>query len=213
MKEHQTPLKEFVRYADNRHGRVKDFPSKKSNKVIDKSLNAAFASVSDDFSDSSPISEISYANRNEDITNFLLEEPSSLTLLSSDLTPKKTSDTTGVVISSTDCIGADKIDSSKFNSVEAEITVNFLRNAKTEIFNSVDAAPLRRRELMDGIIEYVVQNLQINTLPKETDQFTHVLSMKNRMLFLCTFIWVIGVSTVLFFTLDTRNLYKGPTPT
>ncbi|KAK7383372.1 hypothetical protein VNO78_29049 [Psophocarpus tetragonolobus] len=131
MKEHKTPHKEFARHAENPRGRV-----------TDKSLNAAFASVSEDFSDLSPISEISYANRNEDITNFLLEEPSSVTLIACDLTPKRTTDTIGVAVSSTD--------SSKFNSVESEITVNFLRNAKTEILNSV---PLRRRELMDAIID------------------------------------------------------------
>ena len=63
---------------------------------------------------------------------FLLEEPSSVTLVSSDLTPKEITDATGI-ISSTNSISTDKFDSSKFNSVEAEITVNFLRNVKTDL--------------------------------------------------------------------------------
>jgi len=154
----------------------------------------------------------SHLNVSNMFQTFLLEEPSSVTLLPSDLTPKKPTDTTGA-ISSTNCIGADEIDSSKFNSVEAEITVNFLRNVKTEVLNSVNAAPQRRIELMDRIIEYIVSDLQTYTLPEERDQFAHLISMKNRMLFLCIFIWIIGVSVVLFFTSDTRSPYRGPTPT
>ncbi|KAL2603824.1 hypothetical protein AAZV13_09G032700 [Glycine max] len=209
MKEHQTPHKVFARSTENRHGRFKDFPSKKSNKITGNNLNAAFASVSEDSVDLSPISEISYANHGEDVTTFLLEEPSSVTLVPSDLTPKEITDATGI-ISSTNSISTDKFDSSKFNSVEAEITVNFLRNVKTDVLN---AAPQCRRELMDGIIEYVISDLQTYTLPEERDQFAHLLSMKNRMLFLCTFIWVIGVSVLLFFTSYTRGPYRGPTPT
>ncbi|KAH1041309.1 hypothetical protein GYH30_023915 [Glycine max] len=211
MKEHQTPHKVFARSTENRHGRFKDFPSKKSNKITGNNLNAAFASVSEDSVDLSPISEISYANHSEDVTfqTFLLEEPSSVTLVSSDLTPKEITDATGI-ISSTNSISTDKFDSSKFNSVEAEITVNFLRNVKTDVLN---AAPQCRRELMDGIIEYVISDLQTYTLPEERDQFAHLLSMKNRMLFLCTFIWAIGVSVLLFFTSYTRGPYRGPTPT
>ncbi|XP_027930373.1 protein SINE3 [Vigna unguiculata] len=180
--------------------------------IADKSLNAAFASVSEDSVDLSPFSEISDTIRNEDLTTFFLEEPSSVTLLPSDLTPKKLIDKTGS-ISSTSCTGADEIDCSKFNSVEAEITVNFLRNVKTEFLNSVNAAPQRRIELLDRIIEYVVSDLQTYTLPEESDQFVHLISMKKRMLFLFTFIWVIGVSAVLFFTSDTRSPYRGPRPT
>ncbi|KAG4381395.1 hypothetical protein AAZX31_15G133300 [Glycine max] len=203
MKEHQTSHKVFARSTENRHGRFKDFPSKKSNKITDKSLNAAFASLSEDSVDLSPISEISFANHNEDVTNFLLEEPSSVTLVPSDLSPKKITDATEI-IGSANSICNDELDSSRFNSVEAEITVNFLRNVK---------APQFRRELMDGIIEYVISDLQTYTLPEERDQFAHLLSMKSRMLFLCTFIWVIGVSVLLFFTLDARGPYRGPTPT
>lgn len=134
---------------------------------------------------------------------FLLEEPSSVTLVPSDLSPKKITDATEI-IGSANSICNDELDSSRFNSVEAEITVNFLRNVK---------APQFRRELMDGIIEYVISDLQTYTLPEERDQFAHLLSMKNRMLFLCTFIWAIGVSVLLFFTSYTRGPYRGPTPT
>ena len=141
--------------------------------------------------------------------NFLLEEPSSVTLVPSDLSPKKITDATEI-IGSANSICNDELDSSRFNSVEAEITVNFLRNVKTDVLN---AAPQCRRELMDGIIEYVISDLQTYTLPEERDQFAHLLSMKSRMLFLCTFIWVIGVSVLLFFTLDARGPYRGPTPT
>ncbi|KAJ1407542.1 Pyrophosphate-energised proton pump [Sesbania bispinosa] len=44
-------------------------------------------------------------------------------------------------ISSTNCFGACKLDSSNFASVEAEIAVNFFRNVKPEVLNSVNDAP------------------------------------------------------------------------
>ncbi|XP_027338275.1 protein SINE3 [Abrus precatorius] len=211
MKEHQTPHKVFLRSAENGKGRFKDFPSKKSNKITNKSLNAAFTSVSEDSVDLSPISEISDANRNEDVTNFLLEEPSSVTLLPSDMTPKNIAGTTG--IGSTNCFSACELDSSKFASVEAEIAVNFLRNVKHEVLNSVNDGP-QYRKLMDGIIEYVIHDLHsYTTLPEEKDHLANVISMKNQMLFLCTLVWIIGVSVVLFFTSDVHSPYSGPMPT
>ncbi|KAK7303669.1 hypothetical protein RJT34_14582 [Clitoria ternatea] len=221
MKEHQTPHKVFARSAENRNGR---FPSKKSNKaqfsfrvpfllshqITNKSLNAAFTSVSEDSEDLSPIS---HANRNEDVTTFWLEDPSVVTMLPSEITPKTvttSTDTKG--ISSTNCIGACELNSPKSSSVEAEITVNFLRNVKPEVLNSVNAAS-HYRKLMDELIEYVIHDLNSYTLPEETGRFAKVLSVKKRMLFICTFVWVILVSFVLFFTSDVHSHYSGPRPT
>ncbi|KAJ1420440.1 hypothetical protein SESBI_14353 [Sesbania bispinosa] len=148
------------------------------HKITNKSLNAEFTSVSEDSVDLSPISEISFANRNEDVTT-LLEEPSSVTLLPSEVTPSKMiTDTKG--ISSSNCFGAYELDSSNFASVEAEIAVNFLRNVKPEVLNLVNAAP-QYRKLMDGIIEYVIQlhDLHANTLLEDRDHFAQVLSAKK----------------------------------
>lgn len=142
------------------------------------------------------------------IQTFLLEETSSVTLLPSDIAPsQKTTDVTG--ISSTNCLGACELDGSKFASVEAEIVVNFLRNIKPEVLNSVHAVP-QYRKLMDEIIEYVIQDLCTNTPPLDRDHFDKVLSAKNRMLFLCFFIWIIGISFMLFSNSDVQS---GPAPT
>ncbi|KAJ1414314.1 hypothetical protein SESBI_18851, partial [Sesbania bispinosa] len=181
--------------------------------ITNKSLNAEFTSVSEDSVDLSPISEISYANRREDVTTFLLEEPSSVTLLPSEVTPSKMiTDTKG--ISSSNCFGAYELDSSNFASVEAEIALNFLRNVKPEVLNLINAAP-QYRKLMDGIIEYVIQlhDLHANTVLEDRDRFAQVLSAKNRLLFLCLFTWIIGVLIVLFFTSDIDSPYSGPLPT
>ncbi|KAK7329575.1 hypothetical protein VNO77_23745 [Canavalia gladiata] len=191
-----------------------------------------FTSVSEDSVDLSPISGISDANRNEDVTAFctvwigeastvsndlymfqtFFEEPSSVTtLLPSDMTPKNITDITG--IGSTNCFGSFDLDSSKFASVEEEIAVNFLRNVKHEVLNSINKAP-RYRKLMDVIIEYVIHDFHSGTtLLEEKDHFAHVLSMKNHMLLLCTFIWIVGVLVVLFFTTDVRSPYIAPLPT
>ncbi|XP_057430966.1 protein SINE3 [Lotus japonicus] len=201
MKEIQTPHKLPPRSAENRHGRSKDFPHKKSNnKIPNKSLNAAFTSVSQDFTDSSPVSEISYANCNEDATIDLLEESSSVILLRSDETPKKITDTTEI---------------SSSNSMEVEIAVNFLRNAKPDLVNSVNAAS-QYRKLMDEIIEYAIQSHDLHTgytLSEDRDYLAQLLSAKNGLLFLFVFIWIIGIAIAIFFAVHSHGRYRGPMPT
>ena len=136
-----------------------------------------------------------------------------MTLLPSDETPEKITDTTGIC--SSDCFGACELHRCKFVSLEAEIAVNFLRNAKPDILNSVNASAPQYRKLMDEIIEYVVQSHDVHadTLPEDRDLFEQVLSAKNQMLLLFVFIWIIGVALVIFFTSDSRSPYHGPMPT
>ncbi|XP_020230274.1 uncharacterized protein LOC109811051 isoform X1 [Cajanus cajan] len=78
MKESQTPQKTYVRSSVKRNRRLKYSPN--FNKITSKSLNAALTFVSEAYEDSSPISEISYANRSEDdnlvdeITKYVIED-------------------------------------------------------------------------------------------------------------------------------------------
>ncbi|XP_029129734.1 uncharacterized protein LOC109811051 isoform X2 [Cajanus cajan] len=70
MKESQTPQKTYVRSSVKRNRRLKYSPN--FNKITSKSLNAALTFVSEAYEDSSPISEISYANRSEDDNAYFL---------------------------------------------------------------------------------------------------------------------------------------------
>ncbi|MED6150596.1 hypothetical protein PIB30_073871 [Stylosanthes scabra] len=160
-----------------------------------KNLNAAFTSVSEDSVDSSPFSEISYLNHNDD-AKITLEEPSSMTLLPSD-TPlfETNNDVAGTGLAIDDC----ELDGFKFNSVEAEISLNFLKQAKAHLLKSSNVAP-HYSKLVDEIFEYVMQDLSTKNLPDDTDCFNKVPSAKIRMVFICFFVWIIVVLWfVLFF--------------
>lgn len=63
---------------------------------------------------------------------------------------------------------------------------------------------------MDEIINFAMKEL--NSLP-EKDSVVQVVSDKNRMVFLCFLMWIIGVSAVIFFSSDTHCSFIGPSPT
>lgn len=141
----------------------------------------------------------------------MLEKPSSVTLLPSDITPsKEITDMTR--ISSANCFGANQLGSSELPSMEVEFVVNFLRNVKPKVLNSVSAAP-QYKKLVDEIIEYIIQDFHTDTLPEERDHLAQILPAKKQMLFLGFFIWIIGVSVVIFFNSDMYRPYRGPMPT
>jgi len=128
---------------------------------------------------------------------FLLEEPSSVTLLQ----PEKKTDIGEN--SSSNCFDVCEFD--KFTSVEDDITVNFLKNFKPDEIVTLDNVDPQYKKLRDEIIEYVLQDLKRDALPEEgiqTQLQPQVLSRKKKpFLFLCV-IWFIAVLAILFFTPD-----------
>ncbi|KAL1320766.1 hypothetical protein HN51_065470 [Arachis hypogaea] len=209
MKDHQlqTPLKLSLstRSAENHHAKSKVPSSKKSSKITRKNLNAEFTCVSEDSVDSSPISEISYLNHNDD-AKTLLEETPSMTLLPTDTTLSEiTNDVTGSGSTIDDC----ELDGFKFNSVEAEIALNFLKKSKVHLLKSSNVAP-HYRKLIGEIIEYTIQDLSTKNMPEDTDCFNKVSSEKIRTVFLCFFVWIIVVWFMLFFN---SGIPSGVVPT
>ncbi|KAI5446603.1 uncharacterized protein LOC127074249 [Lathyrus oleraceus] len=201
MKEHQTPTKLSARSAENRTGKSKDSPANKSKKaqISNKSLNASSASVSEESSNSSLISEIKENNLDENVTTFLLEEASSVTLLQ----PEKLTDTTEN--SSGSCFDVCEFEGAKFNSMEDQITMNFLKNFKPGEILTFDNADPRYKKLRDEIIEYVLQDLKRNVLPGDGNHTlspSQGLSRKNRLVFLSVIIWFIAILVILFCTPD-----------
>ncbi|KAI4334994.1 hypothetical protein L6164_013684 [Bauhinia variegata] len=192
--------------------------------ITKKALNATFEDSSETSRESldfSAISEISDANHKDDFAkvtdclssnpkSFSLEDASSETLLSSDLAPSS-KDTTGKSSNtSVNRFDAYVLYASAANSDEAEIAVNFLRKAQSEILNSANAAP-QYQKLLNEMMKIVIQELC--TLPKERDHSAELLSRKKQVLFLSLLIWIIGVSLVIFFISDVSRAFKGPLPT
>ncbi|AES64971.1 hypothetical protein MtrunA17_Chr2g0294281 [Medicago truncatula] len=198
MKEQQTPTKlSAPRSAENRTARSNDFPSKKSRKISNKSVNSSSASFSEESVDLSLISEITEENLNEDVSTFLLEEPSSVTLLQ----PEKKTDTGEN--SSSNCFDVCEFD--KFTSVEDDITVNFLKNFKPDEILPLDNADPPYKKLRDEIIEYVLQDLRRDALPKEEIQMQsqpQVVSRKKKPFLFLFVILFIALLAILFFTPD-----------
>lgn len=200
---------------ENAIRRSKD-SSNKSNKITKKSLNAAFISVSEvaseaskDSESSTPISEISHADGDGEITETWIEQESSASLLPSDLTPSEMT-TEGSEKGLLSCLSDSELDGPTLAFVEAEIAEKFLRKAQSEVFNSLSAAP-QYRKLMNEIINLVLQEL--HAVPEERDRIAEIVSAKNRIVFLSFLLWITGVLAVIFLTSDSHCSFGGPLPT
>ncbi|KAJ7955252.1 GPI-anchored adhesin-like protein [Quillaja saponaria] len=217
MRAYETPQKEYARSSENSNRRSKETSSKKCHKITKKNLNAAFTSVSEiskESMDFSTISEISDANHIEDVTEtFLLAEASSQALLlHSDLTPssKNMSIINKTHNPSVNKTGFYESEGPSIVSVEADIAVNYLRKACSEVLSSGNAAP-QYKKVLDELVKIVIE--EFYTLPQERDCSAEVFSMKTKVLFLCLFTWIIGVSVVFFFIAGVHTKFSGPLPT
>ncbi|KAL6970220.1 hypothetical protein U1Q18_029922, partial [Sarracenia purpurea var. burkii] len=95
-------------------------------------------------------------------------------------------------------------------SVDAEMVVHHLKQARVQIRNSTNA-DLQSKKLLDALIEGVIEDF--NALPAETDRFAELVSMKTRVVFVSFFMWILAVSAVLIFSSGVRNSFTEPPPT
>ncbi|KAK7348041.1 hypothetical protein VNO80_22590 [Phaseolus coccineus] len=204
MKEPQTTYKTYARSLEKWNRGSKDPPNFK--KIANKCLNAALTSISEAPVDSSSVSEISYANTREDVNISLVEEGLPETLLLSEKIIKE------VGIDTIKSLDAYELDSAMSTSIESEIAGVDLRNAKPKVLKSHNDAPQHKR-LEDEITKYVIEDLYAKTVLEDFDRSCRVMSAKNRMVFLCFCIWLIGVLAIFLFPSDIDCLYKGPLPT
>ncbi|KAM3687786.1 hypothetical protein ACJW31_10G100700 [Castanea mollissima] len=212
MKEHQKP--EFA----NR--RSKDTSLKKLQKVTKKNLNEVLTSVSDESSkdELSSISEISESNHAGDITDSFsmamspAPSASSESLLPSDLTPSSTvtaeNDEPGKL--AMNLYGSSELDGSKNRSVEVEIVVDFLKNARSQALNSVDVET-RSKKLLDALLSIIVDEFYAQ--PEKKDRFDELIAMKTKIVLLCFVFWILAMAMTFFFSSRVENSFRGPHPT
>ncbi|XP_019431175.1 PREDICTED: uncharacterized protein LOC109338399 [Lupinus angustifolius] len=200
MKKIQTPQKKMNAVGSSAekqsNRRLKHFPN--SNLITKKRLSTAFSSVSEDSSNFSPISKISYDNNNDDITTLSLEEAST--------------EESGISSVLTDCFGAFELNSATFSSVDLLIAENSPTKVQPKVHDSIIADP-RYRKLMNEITKHVMEELYESIQPKDSKCIDHVLHAKNRMLFPCLCIWIIVVFALFFFTSDIYCPPSGQFPT
>ncbi|XP_059630456.1 uncharacterized protein LOC132273517 [Cornus florida] len=219
----QTPQKEHL--LANRRSKSMSEQAKKPQKISKKCLNSVFTSVSEDVSVGSPkdsidfssISEVyvdgQFGDSAESFTESVNPEispsletaaPSQLTPLSSTITVNN--DENGSV-SVNRCRSAES-NSVKIGSIEEEMVINHLRQARIEILNS---ANLQSKKLLDALVKVVIE--EFCGLPEEKDQFSELLSTKAHLVLLSFFLWILAVVGVFFFSFGVRSSFNGLAPT
>ncbi|EEF43111.1 uncharacterized protein LOC8258837 [Ricinus communis] len=206
----QTPKKE-----DIANRRTKESRLTKSQKIVKRSLNAAYPPVSEDVStdttkdltDFSSISEISDANCSTQIAQSSeLDSASSEAFSLCDITP------TSKIATNYDHHANASSEHCKFHkldhSVEVDIVSDFLKQAGNRVLNSNDV-DRQSKKLLDGLLKVVLD--ECYSLPEERDCYDELVSAKLRIVFLCFFIW--SFASLIFFSLRSGSSYSGLPPT
>ncbi|CAL5395788.1 unnamed protein product [Camellia sinensis] len=214
MKEYQlqTPKKEHQHSKIRRSKSISEH-SKKPHRISQKCLNSVFTSVSEDLVEFSSISEISEDNQlRESAESFIASlnqviSPSLETFLSSTITVDKDE---VVDVSVGHCRSAKSKKSVDIVSVEAEVVVNHLKQARIQVMNST-SADLQSKKLLNALIEVVIE--EFNALPEEKDRLSQLVSMKTRVVFMIFLLWIVAVSMFLHFSSRGQSSFSEPPPT
>ncbi|KAI8009628.1 Magnesium transporter MRS2-4 [Camellia lanceoleosa] len=184
-----------------------------------KCLNSVITSVSEDLIEFSSISEIFENNQLRESTELhrITESGdfafiggvslSDLTLLSSTITVDKDE---VVVVSVGHCRSAKSKKSVDIVSVEAEVVVNHLKQARIQVMNSM-SADLQSKKLLNALIEVVIE--EFNALPEEKDRLSELVSMKTQVVFMIFVLWIVAVSMFLHFSSRGQSSFNEPPPT
>ncbi|KAJ9154619.1 hypothetical protein P3X46_027938 [Hevea brasiliensis] len=216
MKDYHTPLKEDLSNRKSKESRLK-----KPQKIAKKSLNGAFASVSEDVlfetvkesSDFSAISEISDANSTSQMAQSSVLEFNPVLSASLETLPLCDLTLTSKILATSADPGDVSMELYRFQkpngSVEVDIVANFLKQARTRVLNSANADQ-QSKKLLDALVKVVLD--EFFTVPEQTDWYFELVSTKGYVVFLCFLLWSLAVSVVFFFGLGAES-YCGPPPT
>uniref|UniRef100_A0A9I9DMT8 Uncharacterized protein n=1 Tax=Cucumis melo TaxID=3656 RepID=A0A9I9DMT8_CUCME len=198
MKDHQTPQRE---QTTNRR-------SRKPQKIA-KCLTASFSSLSEDKihsiskENSSPISVVSDVNQISDIDSLIsirgvVDLESSFlqgvnpefsaccdTSLFPDLSPSSVVSFDNELLDkvSVDFSGSNDMNEASAGSLEAEIAVNSLRRALTQVLLSTDVDH-QSKKLIDASMRIIVDDFL--AIPQERDRIAQLISVKNYVLSICS---------------------------
>ncbi|KAI8010939.1 hypothetical protein LOK49_LG06G03410 [Camellia lanceoleosa] len=221
MKEYQlqTPKKEHQHSKTRRSKSISEH-SKKPHRISQKCLNSVFTSVSEDLVEFSSILEISEDNQLRESTESFIASPNQVispsleTFSLSDLTPLSSTITVDkdevVDVSVGHCRSAKSKKSVDIVSVEAEVVVNHLKQARIQVMNST-SADLQSKKLLNALIEVVIE--EFNALPEEKDRLSELVSMKTRVVFMIFLLWIVAVSMFLHFSSRGQSSFSVPPPT
>lgn len=95
-------------------------------------------------------------------------------------------------------------------SVEAEIAVDFLRRALSQVLQSTDVDH-QSKKLLDASMRIIVEDFV--AIPQEQDHIAQLISAKSLVLSLCFFLWIIILALAFFFGSGAKSSFSGPPPT
>uniref|UniRef100_A0A0A0KI59 Uncharacterized protein n=2 Tax=Cucumis sativus TaxID=3659 RepID=A0A0A0KI59_CUCSA len=213
MKDHQTPQRE---QTTNR-------TSRKPQKIA-KCFSATLLSLSEDKihsiskENSSPISAVSDLNQISDIHSSFLQgvNPEFSACCDTSLFPDLSSSS---VVSfdnelldkvSADFSGSNDINEASAGSVEAEIAVNFIRRALTQVLQSTDVDH-QSKKLIDASMRIIADDFL--AIPQQRDQIAQLISAKYHVLCVCVFLWIIVLAKAFFVGSGVESSFTGPLPT
>ncbi|OMO58478.1 hypothetical protein COLO4_34592 [Corchorus olitorius] len=203
-KENQTPRKEQPRSSDLANRQSKDFASKK---IAQKSLIGSFASpvkdvLSEISEESCNFSSTSDADVNDEtVENIVLVPYSSTsapqeTFTGSELTPCSKIGTVD---------GDQQVDFSETGSVEVEIVVDFLKQARKQALSSVDMDK-KSMKVLDALISFIID--EFYTLPQERDKLPQVVLGNANVGYLCFWLSIIPILLFAFYFFYCSTVYR-----
>ncbi|KNA19741.1 hypothetical protein SOVF_058720 [Spinacia oleracea] len=209
MKEIQTPRsKDIILRRPKESPSSKSFSdqSKKHQKITKKSLNAEFASVSEDFLTESVSESINLSSISENLSDeHCIRESESFesstgtenqSIVTSEEAFTPISKITTVCDESVN-LSPDRIKMLGSNSSsEVDVAVNLLKQARSQVISSSDVSATSKK-LLDALVEASVRDFC--ALPDEGDIIDAVLSKKVEVVAVCFVFWLISVTIVILF--------------
>ncbi|GAB4842994.1 hypothetical protein Ancab_012972 [Ancistrocladus abbreviatus] len=198
--------------------RSKESSLKKPQKFTKKSLSAAFASAagdasmeptSDSIEEFSPISDVFDSKSHRDsVENVVVALNQPLSSSSETITPSDFTNGDSCNVS-VDWSRNSEFNNSKIRSVEVEMVVDHLEQARIQVLSSKDVDQ-ETKKLLDALINTLMK--EFYSLPDEKDRVDQLISARVRIIVLCFLLCMVIFAMVFVFgSVDQSSFHPPPT--
>ncbi|OMO53479.1 hypothetical protein CCACVL1_28607, partial [Corchorus capsularis] len=101
--------------------------------------------------------------------------------------------------------GDEQVDFSKTGSVEVEIVVDFLKQARKQALSSVDMDK-KSMKVLDALISFIID--EFYTLPQERDKLPQVVLGNAQVGYLCFWLWIVPILLFAFYFFYCSTVYR-----
>ncbi|KAH6831832.1 hypothetical protein C2S53_008325 [Perilla frutescens var. hirtella] len=220
----QTPQRDQT--PANRRPKTAPDLNRNPRKGAKKSLNPAFKALPEDdsavlesleefvgASDDNPFSEsaenffaVVHASETQSTEKVVSDLTSTLASTSVTATPYK-----HVASDTANTRSPEKVDSFQMTkSVEAEVVIKHLREARIQVLKSKDVGPSKK--LVEALINVIIEEFH-GGLYEENEWLDKLLSRKSNLIFLISIMVMFSLLMVWFSDWSLKESFTGPTPT